>query len=118
MLQGLPPFYSRSKAEMFENILHAPLQLHRSVSQSARTLLQSLLERDCTKRLGGGEHDLGYTFFLSINWDDLLARKVPPPSIPNLPPQVWPSSMLGDVANGAFPGFSYMSPAEVGVTEP
>ncbi|XP_064870322.1 serine/threonine-protein kinase Sgk1-like isoform X1 [Oncorhynchus nerka] len=84
MLQGLPPFYSRSKAEMFENILHAPLQLHRSVSQSARTLLQSLLERDCTKRLGGGEHDLGYTFFLSINWDDLLARKVPPPSIPNL----------------------------------
>ncbi|XP_052358674.1 serine/threonine-protein kinase Sgk1-like [Oncorhynchus keta] len=56
-LHGLPPFYSRSKAEMFENILHAPLQLHRSVSQSARTLLQNLLKRDCTKRLGG-EHDL------------------------------------------------------------
>ncbi|XP_038832411.1 serine/threonine-protein kinase Sgk1-like [Salvelinus namaycush] len=87
MLHGLPPFYSRSKAEMFENILHAPLQLHRSVSQSARSLLQGLLERDCTKRLRG-EQDLaelqGHTFFLSINWDDLLARKVPPPFIPNL----------------------------------
>ncbi|XP_064802629.1 serine/threonine-protein kinase Sgk1-like isoform X2 [Oncorhynchus masou masou] len=57
MLHGLPPFYSRSKAEMFENILHVPFQLHRSVSQSARTLLQNLLERDCTKRLGG-EYDL------------------------------------------------------------
>eukprot|EP00063_Salmo_salar_P064804 XP_014039639.1 PREDICTED: serine/threonine-protein kinase Sgk1-like isoform X2 [Salmo salar] len=57
MLHGLSPFYSRSKAEMFENILHTPLQLHRSVSQSARSLLQGLLEKDCTKRLGG-EHDL------------------------------------------------------------
>uniref|UniRef100_A0A8C7S3M7 Protein kinase domain-containing protein n=1 Tax=Oncorhynchus mykiss TaxID=8022 RepID=A0A8C7S3M7_ONCMY len=139
MLHGLPPFYSRSKAEMFENILHAPLQLHRSVSQSAWTLLQNLLERDCTKRLGG-EYDLaelqGHTFFLSINWDDLLARKVPPPFIPNLsgpcdmryfdpeftllpaPASLGLSDMLGDVANGAFPGFSYMSPAEVRVTEP
>ncbi|XP_055780480.1 serine/threonine-protein kinase Sgk1-like [Salvelinus fontinalis] len=142
MLHGLPPFYSRSKAEMFENILHAPLQLHRSVSQSARSLLQGLLERDCTKRLRG-EQDLaelqGHTFFLSINWDDQLARKVPPLFIPNLsgpcdekrekyfdpeftllpvPASLGLSDMLGDVANGAFPGFSYMPPAEVGVTEP
>uniref|UniRef100_A0A674EG03 Protein kinase domain-containing protein n=1 Tax=Salmo trutta TaxID=8032 RepID=A0A674EG03_SALTR len=134
MLHGLSPFYSRSKAEMFENILHAPLQLHRSVFQSARSLLHGLLEKDCTKRLGG-EHDLaelqGHTFFLSINWDDLLARKVPPPFIPNLsgpcdircfdpeftllpvPASLGLSDMLGDVANGAFPGFSYMPPAEV-----
>ncbi|TNN75690.1 Serine/threonine-protein kinase Sgk3 [Liparis tanakae] len=31
MLYGLPPSYSRSKAETFDNILHAPLML-RSVS--------------------------------------------------------------------------------------
>uniref|UniRef100_A0A4W5K152 Protein kinase domain-containing protein n=1 Tax=Hucho hucho TaxID=62062 RepID=A0A4W5K152_9TELE len=113
ILHGLPPFYSRSKAEMFENIVQAPLQLRRSAE------LQ------------------GHTFFLSINWDDLPARKVPPPFIPNLvcvlcdvryfdpeftllpvPASLGLSDMLGDVANGAFPGFSYMPPAEVGVAEP
>ncbi|XP_021444194.2 serine/threonine-protein kinase Sgk1 [Oncorhynchus mykiss] len=109
MLHGLPPFYSRSKAEMFENILHAPLQLHRSVSQSAWTLLQSLLERDCTKHLGG-EHDLSGP--CDMRYFDPEFTLLPAPASLGL------SDMLGDVANGAFPGFSYMSPAEVGVTEP
>ncbi|XP_041707756.1 serine/threonine-protein kinase Sgk1-like [Coregonus clupeaformis] len=107
-----------------------------SVSQSARSLLQGLLVKDFSKRLGG-EHDLaelqGHSFFLSINWDDLLARKVPPPFIPNLSGPcdvryfdaeftllpVPASLVLSDMsANGAFPGFSYMPSAEVGVTEP
>lgn len=48
-----PPFYSRSKAEMFENILHAPLQLRSGASQPARSLLEGLLERGVSKRLGG-----------------------------------------------------------------
>lgn len=52
-----PPFYSRSKAEMFENILHAPLQLHSGASQAACSLLEGLLERHVSKRLGGS-HDL------------------------------------------------------------
>lgn len=52
-----PPFYSHSKAEMFENILHAPLQLHSGASQAARSLLEGLLERHVSKRLGGS-HDL------------------------------------------------------------
>lgn len=47
-----PPFYSRSKTEMFENILHAPLQLRSGVSQAAHSLLEGLLERDVSKRLG------------------------------------------------------------------
>lgn len=38
---------------MFENILHAPLQLGSGASQAARSLLEGLLERDVTKRLGG-----------------------------------------------------------------
>lgn len=42
---------------MFENILHAPLQLHIGASQAARSLLEGLLERHVSKRLGGS-HDL------------------------------------------------------------
>lgn len=48
-----PPFYSCRKAEMFENILHAPLQVHSGGSQAACSLLEGLLERDVSKRLGG-----------------------------------------------------------------
>lgn len=38
---------------MFENILHAPLQRHSGVSPAAHSLLEGLLERDVSKRLGG-----------------------------------------------------------------
>lgn len=38
---------------MFENILHAPLQLHSGASKAAHSLLEGLLERDVPKRLGG-----------------------------------------------------------------
>ncbi|KAM3613561.1 uncharacterized protein V6R79_001406 [Siganus canaliculatus] len=132
MLYSLPPFYSRTKAEMFENILHAPLQLRSGASQAARSLLEGLLERDVTKRLGGSR-DLvelqEHLFFASINWDDLLARKVRPPFIPKvsgpcdvsyidpeftllpIPASVNEKCQAG-AASEAFPGFSFISPAE------
>lgn len=47
-----PPFFSDVKAEMFENILRAPLQLPSGLSESAQLLLRGLLERDVSKRLG------------------------------------------------------------------
>ncbi|KAL0985415.1 hypothetical protein UPYG_G00156580 [Umbra pygmaea] len=139
MLYGLPPFYSRSRAQMLKNILHTPLRLRSSVSQSAQSLLRGLLEKDSTKRLGE-RHDLAelqnHSFFLSINWDDLLARKIPPLFIPTLsdpcdvryfepaftrlpvPASLGLSDMPGDTASEDFPGFSYTPPVEFGVTEP
>ncbi|XP_027142061.1 serine/threonine-protein kinase Sgk2b isoform X3 [Larimichthys crocea] len=132
MIYGLPPFYNRSKAEMFENILHAPLQLGSGASQAARSLLEGLLERDVTKRLGGS-YDLvelqEHPFFASINWDDLLARKVRPPFIPKVTgpcdvsyidpeftQQPVPTSVNERCQPGAtceaFPGFSFVNPVE------
>ncbi|XP_076009986.1 serine/threonine-protein kinase Sgk2b [Genypterus blacodes] len=132
MLFGLPPFYSRNKAEMFEKILHAPLMLRSGVSQDAGSLLAGLLERDCSKRLGSNR-DVAelqeHSFFASLNWDDLLAKKVTPPFIPQVTSPydvryIDPEFTLLPVpasldTNGrcqrvglsqAFPGFSYMSP--------
>ncbi|XP_067366786.1 serine/threonine-protein kinase Sgk2b isoform X2 [Channa argus] len=130
MLYGLPPFYSRSKAKMFNNILHAPLKLHSSISLAARSLLGGLLERDVSKRLGGSR-DLvelqEHPFFASINWDDLMDRKVRPPFIPEVtgpcdiryidpaftlqpvPTSVNERCQAGE-ASETFPGFSFMSP--------
>lgn len=38
---------------MFENILHGPLRLHGRATQAAQSLMQGLLERCVSKRLGG-----------------------------------------------------------------
>ncbi|KAF0045387.1 hypothetical protein F2P81_001916 [Scophthalmus maximus] len=132
MLYGLPPFYSRNMAEMFENKLNAPLQLGSGVTPAARSLLEGLLERDVSKRLGASS-DLvelqEHPFFASIDWDDLLARKVTPPFIPNVTGpcdishidpeftlQPVPSSVNercpASPGSEAFPGFSYINPVE------
>lgn len=47
-----PPFYSRNTAEMYDNILNMPLQLKPNISNAARHLLEGLLQKDRTKRLG------------------------------------------------------------------
>ncbi|XP_023118334.1 serine/threonine-protein kinase Sgk2b [Amphiprion ocellaris] len=138
MICGIPPFYSRSKAEMFENILHAPLQLHSRISGAAGALLEGLLERDVSKRLGQSR-DVAelqeHPFFASTNWDDLLAKKVKPPFIPKLSgpcdvsyidPEFTILPVPASVderyqavgASEAFPGFSFMNPAEFVARDP
>uniref|UniRef100_A0A3P9JGG1 Serum/glucocorticoid regulated kinase family member 3 n=1 Tax=Oryzias latipes TaxID=8090 RepID=A0A3P9JGG1_ORYLA len=87
MLFGLPPFYSRDTHEMYDNILHKPLAMRPGASSTAWSLLQGLLEKDCTQRLGsnGDFNEIKvHNFFSSINWDDLVQKKIPPPFIPNV----------------------------------
>ncbi len=52
MVSQQPPFYSRNTAEMYDNILNKPLQLKPNISNAARHLLEGLLQKDKTKRLG------------------------------------------------------------------
>ncbi|XP_012704789.2 serine/threonine-protein kinase Sgk2b isoform X1 [Fundulus heteroclitus] len=137
MLSGLPPFYSRSRLEMLENILYSPLRLPSGLSKGARSLLKGLLERNISKRLGQRrdvEELKEHRFFASINWDDLVARKVTPPFVPKVTSpcdvcyiapeftlQPVPASVNERVeaaaASAAFPGFSFMNPAEYGAAE-
>uniref|UniRef100_A0A8C5N219 Serum/glucocorticoid regulated kinase 1 n=1 Tax=Gouania willdenowi TaxID=441366 RepID=A0A8C5N219_GOUWI len=87
MLYGLPPFYSRNTAEMYDNILNKPLQLKPNISNSARHLLEGLLQKDRTKRLGCTDDFIeikNHMFFSPINWDDLNAKKITPPFNPNV----------------------------------
>uniref|UniRef100_A0A4W6EAW8 Serum/glucocorticoid regulated kinase 1 n=1 Tax=Lates calcarifer TaxID=8187 RepID=A0A4W6EAW8_LATCA len=72
-----PPFYSRN----------TPLQLKPNISNAARHLLEGLLQKDRTKRLGCTEDFIeikNHVFFSPINWDDLNAKKITPPFNPNV----------------------------------
>ncbi|XP_072410046.1 serine/threonine-protein kinase Sgk1 isoform X3 [Chiloscyllium punctatum] len=87
MLYGLPPFYSRNTAEMYDNILNKPLLLKPNISNAARDLLEGLLQKDRTKRLGAKADFLdikAHIFFSPINWVDLNAKKLTPPFNPNV----------------------------------
>ncbi|XP_046874973.1 STKc_SGK domain-containing protein isoform X1 [Hypomesus transpacificus] len=138
MLYGLPPFYSRNTAEMYNSILHKPLVLKPNVSNAGREMLEGLLQKDRTKRLGAKDDFMElqfHSFFSPINWEDLMARKIIPPFIPSvsgptdlqhfdtefthLPvtsslcntDSLMVTSSIREAA-GAFPGFSYGPPAD------
>ncbi|KAJ7991897.1 hypothetical protein DPEC_G00288620 [Dallia pectoralis] len=133
MLYGLPPFYSRNTAEMYNNILNKPLMLKPNVSNAGRELLEGLLQKDRTKRLGANNDFMEmkcHAFFSPINWEDLMARKITPPYIPSVTgptdlrhfdPEFTHLPVTSSLCNtdglmvtssvkeaaGAFPGFSY-----------
>ncbi|XP_006631342.1 serine/threonine-protein kinase Sgk1 [Lepisosteus oculatus] len=138
MLYGLPPFYSRNTAEMYNNILHKSLVLKPNVSNAGRELLEGLLQKDRRRRLGARDDFLelkSHAFFSPINWDDLVAKKITPPFIPavsgptdlrHFDPEFTHLPVPGSLGNtdsilvtssvreaaGAFPGFSYVPPAD------
>ncbi|XP_063104375.1 serine/threonine-protein kinase Sgk2 isoform X2 [Cavia porcellus] len=87
MLHGLPPFYSRDVAQMYENILHQPLQIPGGQTVAACDLLQGLLHKDQRQRLGSKADFLeikNHVFFSPINWDDLYHKRLTPPFNPNV----------------------------------
>ncbi|CAJ0608934.1 unnamed protein product [Cylicocyclus nassatus] len=85
MLFGLPPFYARDHKEMYKRIVSDPVKIRRNVSPACKDLLDSLLKKEASKRLGT-KMDLkeirDHPFFLPIDWDKLLRREVRAPFIP------------------------------------
>ncbi|CAK4083658.1 unnamed protein product [Aphanomyces euteiches] len=84
MLTGLPPWYTRNRQKLFDRVRHAPLTFPDYVSPNAQSLIAGLLNRNPVERLGNASaNDIkNHPFFASINWDDLLARKLPAPFNP------------------------------------
>uniref|UniRef100_A0A8C1IN87 Serum/glucocorticoid regulated kinase family member 3 n=1 Tax=Cyprinus carpio TaxID=7962 RepID=A0A8C1IN87_CYPCA len=139
MLYGLPPFYSRDTHEMYDNILHKDLIMRPGASTAAWSILQALLEKDNTRRLGYRDdfnEVRGHEFFVSVKWDDLEQKKLPPPfnpsvesqyDISNFDPEFTEETVPNSVcyssgqsiinasvmeADEAFLGFSYAPPSE------
>ncbi|CAF1042341.1 unnamed protein product [Rotaria sordida] len=88
MLCARPPFYSRDVNEMYDNILNRPLRFIGNVSERARNLIEQLLRKLPSERLGSGPEDVDeikrQPFFDPIDWEKLEARKIPPPWKPSV----------------------------------
>ncbi|MCQ2815936.1 MAG: protein kinase [archaeon] len=83
MLVGIPPFFNKSKQKIFNNIKNADLQIPSFVSAKASKLLQDLLVKDPSKRLGAKndvEEIKKHPYFSDVNWDDVYNRRLSPPS--------------------------------------
>eukprot|EP00744_Colponema_vietnamica_P007642 GILI01010975.1.p1 GENE.GILI01010975.1~~GILI01010975.1.p1 ORF type:complete len:345 (+),score=81.06 GILI01010975.1:98-1036(+) len=88
MLTGVPPFYSRNRKQMFDNILRGTLMLKPYHSTEARSLLQGLLNRNASKRLGSGNEDAEeikrHPFFRGVDFEKMQRREIPAPFKPHL----------------------------------
>ncbi|KAH8361895.1 hypothetical protein KR200_007129 [Drosophila serrata] len=128
---GRLPFYNRDHDILFTLILVEEVKFPRNITDEAKNLLAGLLVKDPKMRLGGGKDDVkeiqAHPFFASINWTDLVLKKIQPPFKPQVtsdtdtryfdkeftgesveltPPD--PTGPLGSIAEEPlFPQFSY-----------
>ncbi|KAI9577510.1 hypothetical protein GQX74_004972 [Glossina fuscipes] len=88
MICGRLPFYNRDHDVLFTLILMEEVKFPRTISEEARSLLSGLLHKDPTRRLGGGPDDVReiqtHPFFASINWTDLVQKRITPPFKPQV----------------------------------
>lgn len=102
MLVGAPPYFCNNKEQLFYNIQKGVLKLPASISNEAKSLLISLLNRNPNKRLGAGPTDAEeikkHPFFDPIDWDRVLAKgyEMPKPLLRHINPQTIKSSIFED----------------------
>lgn len=83
MVSGLPPFYTQNVSEMYDLILHKPLQCPAYFSPQLVSLLQRLLERDPAKRMQTGEEFCAHPFFKDIDFERLYRKEIRPEFVPD-----------------------------------
>jgi protein-serine/threonine kinase len=83
MLTGLPPFYHPDRETLFTNIKHARLLIPRYVPKPAASLIEALMEREPSKRLGAVKTTdvKEHVFFASIDFEALMRREVEVPLV-------------------------------------
>ncbi|ORZ06077.1 kinase-like domain-containing protein [Absidia repens] len=88
MLLGQSPFRGEDEDEIFDAILEDDILYPINMSRDSVSICQRLLTRDPAHRLGAGPDDAAdiraHPFFRGVNWDDMLAKRVPPPFYPTV----------------------------------
>lgn len=81
LLTGLPPWYTKNRLHLFEDICWAPLRFPRHVSDKARALIRGMLCRDPGMRFAAAECK-AHTFYDDVDWELALNRGLIPPIVP------------------------------------
>ncbi|KAF8967120.1 protein kinase C1 [Flammula alnicola] len=88
MLLGQSPFRGDDEDEIFDAILEDEPLYPITMPRDAVSILQKLLTRDPTRRLGSGKEDAEelkrQPFFKDVNFDDVVNKRIPPPYFPTI----------------------------------
>ncbi|QRW06533.1 Serine/threonine-protein kinase [Ceratobasidium sp. AG-Ba] len=88
MLLGQSPFRGDDEDEIFDAILEDEPLYPITMPRDAVSILQRLLTRDPSRRLGSGPTDAeeikAHPFFNQVNFDDVLNKRIPPPYYPTI----------------------------------
>ncbi|XP_059497641.1 ribosomal protein S6 kinase alpha-5-like isoform X2 [Stegostoma tigrinum] len=134
LLTGASPFTlegeKNSQGEVSRRILQADPPIPSEISPAGRDLIQKLLIKDPKKRLGSGPKGASeikrHSFFRGINWEDLVAKRIPAPFKPvirsemdvgnfaeeftEMDPTYSPAS-LPHSGDRIFKGYSFIAPS-------
>lgn len=87
MLTGLPPFYTKDRERLFNNIQFGDITYPDYLSQDVRTLLSGLFQKNPDMRLGSGPNDSrdikSAAWFRDIDWDAIHRKEIRPFFVPN-----------------------------------
>ncbi|KAI9568413.1 hypothetical protein HD554DRAFT_2172517 [Boletus coccyginus] len=88
MLLGQSPFRGDDEDEIFDAILEDEPLYPITMPRDAVSILQKLLTRDPTRRLGSSKADAEeikrHPFFKDVNFDDVFNKRIPPPYFPTI----------------------------------
>jgi serine/threonine protein kinase len=87
MLTGLPPFYTRDRERLFNNIQFGEITYPDFLSQNVKVLLSGLFQKSPEMRLGSGpngSNDIKNSlWFRDVDWDAIMRKEVRPFFVPN-----------------------------------
>ncbi|CAO3625907.1 unnamed protein product [Cunninghamella blakesleeana] len=88
MLVGLPPFWAKTHAEMYNRVLRDPLEFPEDLDEATVDFITGLLQRTPSDRLGTGEDGprliRSHPYFECLEWTDVFYKRIRPPYIPRL----------------------------------
>ncbi|CAG9319039.1 unnamed protein product [Blepharisma stoltei] len=116
MLCGIPPFFSHSRDQLFNNIRNAKLSFPVKISFEAKDLISKLLKRDPTQRLGSSfdaDEIKSHPFFEGIDWNAVMEKQLKPPRPPEKPVIVkkitQPKESEIEIENSHLEGWTFIS---------
>lgn len=128
MLIGQSPFHGDDEDELFESIRVDTPYYPRWITKESKDILEKLLERDPSKRLGVNGIIRTHPFFKTINWTLLEKRELEPPFKPKVKspgdysnfdqeflgekPRLsfTDKNLIDSMDQAAFSGFSFINP--------